>query len=103
MADGVTVTVAISLKEVVDEFCASLPEGIQATVAFDGFRDIRVVRNKDRPNHLLFIERWESEAAYNAYIKWRTETGAMADLAAVVTAPPTREIWPTVVAAGCAA
>jgi quinol monooxygenase YgiN len=101
MSDGVTITMAITLKpEAVEPFCSGMPEMLKDTVKFAGFRDIRVVRNKENPNQVLLIENWDSEDAYKAYIKWRTERGDMDAMAGAVAAPPKLDVWPSLVAKG---
>lgn len=96
MTDKVTVTLGLTLKpEAVDAFCASLPEAIKETATRPGFGSIRIVRDGTR---VLFIETWDSEADYDAYIAWRTETGMMDMMAQILAAPPEKSIWPALVA-----
>lgn len=97
MTDTVTITLTLTLKpEAVEPFCAGLPEAIKETAAFPGFGSIRIVRDGDR---VQFIETWATEAAYDAYIAWRTETGMMDQMATLIAAPPQKEVWPLLVAA----
>jgi len=96
---AVTITLELNLKpEAVDDFCAGLPDAIKATKQQQGFGDIRVVRHASEPR-VLFVETWESEADYDAYIAWRTETGSMDALGSILSAPPRKEIWPSLAAA----
>ena len=97
--DGVKVTLLIKLKpEVVDGFCASLPEMIKDTAKRPGFQDICIVRHASEPGTVMFIETWDSEQAYHDYIAWRTERGEMDGMAAIAVAPPQLDIWPVKVA-----
>ena len=97
---GVTITLAMTLKpEVVDAFCAGLPESIKDTQQRPGFRSIQVVRNQEDPNHLLFVESWESEQDYHDYIAWRTERGDMDRMPDMLASAPKLDVWPSVVAA----
>ena len=97
MTEMVTVTLGLTLKpEAVDAFCANLPATIGETAAFPGFGSIRIVRDGAK---LLFIETWESEAAYDAYIAWRTETGMMDAMGQILAGPPEKAVWPALVAA----
>ncbi|WP_157219416.1 putative quinol monooxygenase [Flavisphingomonas formosensis] len=97
MTDKVTVTLGLTLKPgAVDAFCASLPEAIKETATRPGFGSIRIVRDETR---VLFIETWDSEAAYDAYIAWRTETGMMDMMAQILAEPPEKTVWPALVAA----
>jgi len=98
---GVTITLGMNLKpEAVDGFCNALPEMIKDTAKRPGFQAIRIVRHKDDPNRVLFVETWESEQAYNDYITWRTERGDMDGFAQILQEPPKMDVWPAVVAAG---
>jgi quinol monooxygenase YgiN len=95
MTDGVTITLEMTLKpDAIDAFCAGMPEAIKATAARSGFRDIRIVRHATEPR-VLFIETWDSEADYDAYIAWRQSTGMMDAVAEIVVAPPRKDVWPT--------
>ncbi len=96
---GVTVTLTVTLKpEMAEEFAAGLPQAIQPTIGFAGCRDIRVVRHKTERNKFLILETWDSEASYQAYMAWRTASGALEGFARIVTAPPVIDILPTVLA-----
>lgn len=78
MTDGVMITVKIEVKsEVIDDYLAALPESIAEVASRPGFRDLRCTRNKDNPNLFMWVENWDSEDDYNAYIAWRTERGDM--------------------------
>lgn len=95
MTDKVTVTLALTLKpEAADDFCAGLPAAIEATAAYPGFGSIRIVRDGAR---VMFIETWDSEAHYDAYIAWRTEIGMMDAMAQIIAAPPEKNVWPALV------
>jgi len=99
MKEGVTVTMSVRLKpEVTDEFCAGLSEAIKPTVGFAGFRSIRAVRHKADRNRLLFIETWDSEASYQAYMEWRVNAGALEEFDRILAAPPVIDVWPSVLA-----
>jgi quinol monooxygenase YgiN len=92
--DGVTITMAVTLKpEVVEQFLPSVPEAIKQTASFPGFRSIRVVRHKFESNRLLMIESWDSEADFRAYMDWRVKSGSMDGLSKIVTASPLVDVW----------
>jgi heme-degrading monooxygenase HmoA len=98
MPDTVTITVLLNLKpEATAIFCAALPEMLKDTRNFPGFRSIRVLKNKADANQLIFIEEWDSEEDYGAYIAWRTERGDMDSSAGAHATPPRIDVWPTVV------
>jgi quinol monooxygenase YgiN len=99
MTDGVTITLALTLKEgAVDSFGEGLRAALKETATFPGFRSIRVVHHKDARNQVLFIENWDSEEAYQAYLDWRTKAGALDALSQLVAAPPKLDVWPGVIA-----
>lgn len=94
MTDGIAVTVTLVLKpEAVESMYINMPILLEETRKFPGFRDIRVLRNADKPNCIILIEAWDSRSAYEAYVKFRTETGAMGKIAQMVTEPPQLDIW----------
>ena len=96
---GVVITLDLDVKaELVDAVCGGVAEMIKDTAKRPGFIDIRVVRQPGT-TRVLFVERWESEQAYNDYIAWRTERGDMDGFAATLNAPPVMTVWPDTVAA----
>ena len=98
MNDGVTITLELTLKpEAIDAFCAGMRDAIKDTATRQGFRDIRIVRHAHEPR-VLFVETWDSEADYDAYIAWRQSTGAMDAMAQIIAAPPRKDVWPVRVA-----
>jgi quinol monooxygenase YgiN len=99
MTSPVTITLVLNLKpEAAGAFCAALPNMLKETKQFAGFRSIRVMRNKTHADQVIFIEEWSSEEDYMKYIAWRTETGAMTNLASALVSPPKMEVWPTLIA-----
>jgi quinol monooxygenase YgiN len=99
MTSPVTITLVLNLKpEATAPFCSALPNMLKETKKFAGFRSIRVMRNKTDANQVIFIEEWSSEEDYMKYIAWRTETGAMNDLASALVSPPKMEVWPALIA-----
>lgn len=97
----VIVTMNMKLKpEAADGFCGVLPEMIKDTAKRPGFVDIQIVRHKDDPNNVLFVERWATEQHYHDYIAWRTERGDMDGVAAVLADAPKLDFWPTTAAKG---
>ena len=99
MTSPVTITLILNLKpEAAGPFCSALPDMLKETKRFAGFRSIRIMRSKTDANQVIFIEEWTSEEDYMKYIAWRTETGAMNDLASALASPPKMEVWPTLIA-----
>ena len=98
MGGGVSITFDFRLKaEAAEAFLAAGQAILQGTAGFPGFRSIRVVRHRDEPNRVLFVERWDSEDDYRKYIAWRTETGSMAAFGQAIETAETN-VWPTLVA-----
>ena len=99
MTSPVTITLVLNLKpEATGPFCSALPNMLKDTKKFAGFRSIRIMSSKTDANQVIFIEEWSSEEDYMKYIAWRTETGAMDDLASALASPPKMDVWPTLIA-----
>ncbi len=67
-----------------DTLKAILPD----TRNYKGCVSVDFHQNQDDPTSFVAIEVWESKDAYQKYLAWRTETGTMAALGAMLTAPP---------------
>lgn len=94
MGNTVTVTLELALKpEAVEDFSKQIPEVLKETREFPGYVDIAVHRNADEPNRIILVEEWETRAAYEAYIAFRTETGFMDTLAEILTEPLRLNYW----------
>lgn len=66
-------------------FMASvLPE----TRAYDGCQDINVYFSTDEPGQMVGIEHWDSRQHHEKYLAWRTETGVMGKIGAMLAGPP---------------
>jgi quinol monooxygenase YgiN len=74
--------------EAVDEMKAFLKRILPDTRAYDGCQGIDIYGNLDKPGNLVFYERWASRQHYEKYLAWRTETWAVAQLGAMLAAPP---------------
>ena len=99
MADTIIVTLELALKpEAVEPFCTQIPKTLEETRRFPGFVGISIRRHADEPNRVIFIEEWESRSAYEAYIAFRTESGMMKAMGAMLQAPPRSECWSDMVA-----
>jgi len=99
VSDTIIVTLELSLKpEVVEGFCQQIPATLEGTRTFPGFVSIAIRRNADDPNRVIFIEEWDTRAAYDAYVAFRTKQGMMDQMAAMLTAPPETRFWDAKVA-----
>ncbi|MCP4485021.1 MAG: hypothetical protein GY823_10730 [Flavobacteriaceae bacterium] len=57
------------------------------TRKFDGFIDMSIYSEADT-ELVIFISKWQSFAIYQQYLQWRTDTGVMGTLGALLAAPP---------------
>jgi len=86
---SVLVILELKLKpESVNTLKEMLPAILPDTRSFAGCQDITFYSNQDDPQVFVAAERWESKDAYQKYLAWRTETGVMAKLGSLLTAPP---------------
>src|SRR5690349_23855922 len=93
MADGITVTLELRLKpEAVDIFPQHAPRILESPSEFPGFRSLRIVQHKEDRARILFVEEWDSEEAYHAYLEARTQGGNIGQLAQIVS-ESTTTIW----------
>ena len=74
--------------EAVDELKSSLKAILPETRAYDGCQGIDIYGNIEDGSNLVFYERWDSREHHERYLAWRTETGVMDQLGAMLTAPP---------------
>ena len=58
------------------------------TRAYEGFESLTVHQNQEHPSAFPIWEHWATRQQYEAYLAWRTETGALGDLGAMLTGPP---------------
>lgn len=94
MSDTIIVTLELALKpEVVEGFCQQVPETLEETKVFPGFVGISIRCNAEEPNRVIFIEEWETRAAYEAYVAFRTESGMLDQMEAMLTEPPKTAFW----------
>lgn len=63
-------------KEKVSELKSLLSEYLPETRKYKGFIDIKIHKNLT-DNTFVFYEEWETIQHYEAYLKWRTDTGVM--------------------------
>lgn len=86
---SVVVLLEIQVKpEAVNELKAMLKKNLPDTRAYNGCQGLDVYGNLDDTGNLVFYERWASREQYQKYLAWRTETGTMDQLGAMLKAPP---------------
>ena len=77
-------TTADQVDAVKDLFRAVLAD----TRAYEGFESLTVHQDVDDPTSFLVWEQWETRPHYEAYLAWRTETGVLDKLVAMLTGEP---------------
>jgi quinol monooxygenase YgiN len=86
---SVVVLVDLNVKaDRVDDLISYIAGVIDGTRAYDGCELMTMVVNQDDPSNVLFVERWETRAKYEAYLAWRTETGSMENLVGMLAGDP---------------
>lgn len=50
--------------------------------------EVKVIGNQDDPLNLILFETWETRAQYETYLAWRSETGALDALGALLIKAP---------------
>ncbi|MEV6217323.1 antibiotic biosynthesis monooxygenase [Nocardia sp. NPDC051833] len=55
-------------------------EHLAGTRSFAGNITVEVARNQDEPDRILFVEKWDTRANFEAYLAWREESGVIAEL-----------------------
>ena len=65
-----------------------LDEILPDTRAYDGCQSLDVYFNTDDTGNMVMVEFWDSRAHYEKYLNWRTETGVMDKVGAMLAEPP---------------
>jgi quinol monooxygenase YgiN len=58
------------------------------TRAYEGCQGIDAYFHTEDGNRMVFVERWDSRAHHQKYVSWRTETGEMDKIGAMLAAAP---------------
>ena len=86
---SVMVILEIQVKpENISNMKSLLAEILPDTRAYDGCQGIETHSNTEDPGNIVAIEYWNSRAHYEKYLAWRTETGVMDQLGAMLAGPP---------------
>jgi len=72
----------------VERLKTALAEVFPSTRTYDGCHGITAYLNAEDERTVVFIEHWESSAHYERYLKWRTETGVIANLVGMLESAP---------------
>ena len=86
---SVTILVEFRVKpEKVDTLKKRFKEILPDTRAYDGCQELKVYNSQDDPTNIVLVEHWDSRPQYEKYLAWRTETGFLEELGAVLAGPP---------------
>lgn len=86
---SVTVLATLKLKPgLADTVLGGLKDMLPDTRAYAGCESVDVVRDMDNPDTVILVEQWGARSDHEAYMAWRTETGALAAMAEVMAEPP---------------
>ncbi len=93
MKNNAIVILEANLKEdKVDEFQLLLSKYLPETREYPGFISIKIHKNLEH-NTVVFYQEWETIEYYEAYLKWRTDTGVMDILENTFTTAPNIRYW----------
>ncbi|HCU88467.1 MAG TPA: antibiotic biosynthesis monooxygenase [Gammaproteobacteria bacterium] len=80
----------IRVKEaLLEDFRSWMRRTLPETRAYDGCNNLYIVQNQDDPLALVVIEQWDTRLKYEKYLAWRTETGVVDELVAMLDGEPT--------------
>lgn len=65
-----------------------LAEVIPETRECDGCQSMDLYFNTEDDGDLVLVENWDSRANHEKYLGWRTETGVMGKIGAMLAGPP---------------
>ena len=86
---GVMVLLEAQVKsEDVPKMKSYMAEILPESRTYDGCQAMDVYFNTEKKDNMVIVERWDSRAHHEKYVGWRTETGVMAKLGAMLAAPP---------------
>ena len=67
---------------------AYMAEILPATRAYEGCQGADAWFNADDPGNMVIVEYWGARAQHEKYVGWRTETGVMERIGAMLAGPP---------------
>ncbi len=86
---SVTVLLEAQVKpESVNALKSLFKEILPDTRAYDGCRGITVYSNQDNSSNLVLVQHWDSPEHHQKYLAWRTETGVMDRIGAMLSGAP---------------
>ena len=75
-------------SEDVSKMKSYMAEILPDTRVYGGCQGVDLYFNKEAAGSMLLVERWESRAHHEKYVGWRTETGVMDKIGAMLAGPP---------------
>jgi quinol monooxygenase YgiN len=88
---SVTLTIhAQAQPDKVDTVKEFLRKVLPDTRVREGCEGVTVHQDQDDPTRLMILSSWATRAQYDSYFAWRVETGALAELGALVVGDP---VW----------
>ncbi len=83
------VLIELSVKpESVDDMKTLMKELLPDTRAYDGCQSVDFYDNTETKGSMVLYEIWDSRGHQERYLQWRSETGSLDRLGALVAAPP---------------
>ncbi len=74
--------------EAVDGLKELFRKRLDETRTYDGCQGITAHTNTEDGRTFVLVEHWESKEHYERYLAWRTETGVLAQLTALLDGAP---------------
>jgi quinol monooxygenase YgiN len=65
-----------------------MAEIVPDTRIYDGCQGVDVYFNTDDAGNMVLVEHWESRAHHERYLAWRTETGVVDKMVAMLAGQP---------------
>jgi quinol monooxygenase YgiN len=94
---SVTITLQFQSKpDQADDVIDMLRKNLPDTRSYDGCESLVVHQSQDDPTMFLIYEQWAARPKYEAYLAWRTETGVLEELLAMLAGEPTFGFYDTV-------
>ena len=75
-------------SEEISNMKSFLDETLPDTRAYDGCQSLDVYFNTEDTGNMVMVEFWDSRAHYEKYFNWRTETGVLDKVGAMLAEPP---------------
>ena len=86
---SVLILIEASVKsEDVSKLKSYMAEILPDTRVYEGCQGVDLYFNKEAAGNMLLAEQWESRAHHEKYVGWRTGTGVMDKIGAMLAGPP---------------